>query len=203
MTTITIDKQSLIRACALAGIEHTIALRIMAYLPPMPGAEQYRPEYKTLIDHNGRITGVQWTNFDDRPPVGSSKATPPISDDMRGEPAAGMKPVDLTTGWPRPLETPAPRPNAGEPGVPTISTGSQVHPNMALPHKRMSTFTPGIKPFIPRWQIDLQYRSEQPDWPKPWRLKVMTIKNSRAAYRRTDFYDTFEEAFATIPRNGL
>lgn len=174
MTTIQINREQLLRACGLAGVPHTVALRIMAYLPqlpngestdPAPGAtwtvrhytgqewplikgvgielecagasreqaeaiadtlnrarsarrqaaaaldwydqqmaenehgmsrdafhlfvlgllgvgdeppaDEYKPEYKTLIDHNGRIIGVRWENIEDRPPVGAASQVSP------------------------------------------------------------------------------------------------------------------------------
>jgi len=36
----------------------------------------YKPEYKTLTDHRGRVTGVQWVNAADAPAVGSAATSP-------------------------------------------------------------------------------------------------------------------------------
>lgn len=167
MTTIQIDKQSLIRACALAGIEHTIALRIMAYLPPIPGdvdniaqpsalrraahaLDWY--DQKVIEDDLNRdsfhlfVLGL--LGVGDEPQenikVGWGNAVTGYAPQIGPDGVIkGFKPVDLTAGWPRPLETPAPRPHKGEDGAPEQpGSASQVSPGRALPPKRPPTWRP-------------------------------------------------------------
>lgn len=48
---------------------------------------EYKPEYKTITDHNGRVTGVQWVNAADAPVVGATQATPEGGQDLPPLPA--------------------------------------------------------------------------------------------------------------------
>lgn len=153
MTTIQIDKQALIRACALSGIEHGLALRIFANLIPAP-AEPTWGAVLAKVRANVAVwpEGAARTLFDqmldnlDTYVQAAGLATPPISDDMRGAQAgttacmSGNGPYGCymrncqSSGTCLAEAAPAPT----DAGNPISGTGSQVHPNMALPHKRSS-----------------------------------------------------------------